>query len=180
MRLITFVFDVPIVAIFSFLMIYLFKARDTRSFLISTLFIGIIPLFAWVHLAKHRGDFKGERKLSFVIDAVSYPVGFLLLLLLGKRDVFSALVLSYLLNVIALIIINKAGFKASGHAAGIAGPAAAFTVLFGITGALSFLLLIPVGIAKVRLKDHTPPQFLTGAVLSACITVLSFWIMGVL
>ncbi len=179
-RLITFVFDVPVVATFAFLMFYIFKVHDFESFAIATLFIGIIPLFAWTHLIKHPGDFKGERKLSFIIDAISYPIGFIILLVINKKDIYSALVLSYLLNVIALIIVNKAGFKASGHGAGIAGPGTALTIEFGIRGALSFLLLIPVGFAKLKLKDHTVSQFLAGAALGAILTYLSFVIMRVI
>lgn len=179
-RLITFVFDVPVVAIFAFLMFYIFKVHDFRSFAIATVFIGIIPLFAWTHLIKHPGDFKGERKLSFIIDAISYPLGLIVLLVAHIRNIYTALVLSYLLNVMALTIINKAGFKASGHGAGIAGPATALTIEFGWLGALSFLLLVPVGIAKIRLKDHTVPQFLTGAAISAALTYISFVIMRVI
>ncbi len=179
-RIITFVFDVPVVAIFAFIMFYLFKAHDFESFAIATIFIGIIPLFAWTYLIKHPDDFKGERKLSFIIDAISYPIGFALLLIANRKDMYSALVLSYLLNVIVLIILNKAGFKASGHGAGIAGPATALSIEFGKIGLLSFLLLIPVGVAKLKLKDHTILQFLTGAGLSAFLTYISFIILGVI
>ncbi len=179
-RIITFVFDVPVVAIFAFLMFYIFKAHNFESFAIATLFIGIIPLFAWTHLIKHPGDFKGERKLSFIIDAISYPIGFIILLGIHRKDIYSALVLSYVLNVIALIVINKAGFKASGHGAGIAGPATALAIEFGKYGIISFLLLIPVGIAKLKLKDHTVLQFVAGAALSAALTYISFVIMRII
>ena len=178
-RALTFIFDVPLVAIFSFLMFYLFKAHDPSSFLVSILFIGVIPLLAWSHLLRYPGDFKGERKLAFVIDILSYFIGFVILLIMKKQNIYSALVLSYLLNVTVLTIINKAGYKASGHGAGIGGPATALTFAFGWSGAISFLFLLPVGYAKVKLKDHTPLQFIIGAALSAAITYISFVIMGV-
>jgi hypothetical protein len=177
-RILTFVFDVPIVAMFSYLMFYLFKVHDLSSFLISILFMSVIPLLAWTHLLKHPKDFKGERKLSFVIDILSYSIGFVILLIMKKRNIYSALALSYLLNAAALAIINKAGYKASGHGAGIGGPATALTFAFGWSGAISFLFLLPVGYAKVKLKDHTPLQFIIGAGLSAAITYISFVIMG--
>ena len=177
-RILTFVFDVPIVAIFSFLMFYLFKSRDLVSFLIAVIFIGIIPIFAWFYLLKRQGDFKGERKVAFIIDAVSYPLALVLLLLFKKKNIYTALSLSYVLNVLILIVINKLGYKASGHGAGIGGPATALTFAFGWSGAISFLFLLPVGYAKVKLKDHTPLQFIIGAALSAAITYISFVIMG--
>lgn len=179
-RILTFVFDVPVVAIFSFLMFYLFKSRDLVSFLVTVVFIGIIPMFAWLYLLKHPGDFKGERKVAFIIDAVSYPLALILLLILKKKNIYTALSLSYVLNVLILIVINKLGYKASGHGAGIGGPATALAFEFGGWGALSFFLLVPVGYAKVKLHDHTVMQFATGAIVSAAVTYLSFALLGVL
>ena len=179
-RMLTFLFDVPIVAMFSFTMFYLFKSRDFVSFLITLIFIGVIPLFAWAYLLKHPGDYKGERKLSFIIDAICYPLALIFLLALKKRNIYTALSLSYLLNVVVLIIINKLGYKASGHGAGIGGPATALAFEFGGLGALSFFLLVPVGYAKVKLNDHTVGQFATGAIVSAVITYFSFAMLGVL
>ncbi len=179
-RVLTFVFDVPIVAMFSFTMFYLFKSKDLLSFLITLVFIGIVPLFAWAYLLKHPGDYKGERKVSFIIDAVSYSLALILLLILKRRNIYAALSLSYVLNVLVLIVINKLGYKASGHGAGIGGPATALAFEFGGWGALSFFLLVPVGYAKVKLGDHTVGQFATGALVSAVITYLSFALFGVL
>ena len=179
-RILTFVFDVPIVAMFSFMMFYLFKSKDLLSFLITLIFISIVPLFAWAYLLKHPRDYKGERKISFIIDAVSYPLALILLLILKKRNIYTALSLSYVLNVLVLIVVNKLGYKASGHGAGIGGPATALAFEFGGWGALSFFLLVPVGYAKVKLSDHTVEQFVTGALASAIITYLSFALFRVL
>ncbi len=180
-RFFTFLFDVPLVAIFSFSLFYFLKHTDTLAYLVSVIFIGIIPLFAWAYLLFHKGDYKGERKVSFLIDAVSYPIGFLILLLRNIHSFYTALVLSYLLNVIFLIVINKLlKYKASGHAAGVAGPGTALTIVFGWWGAISFLLLMPVFYAKITLREHTFMQLTVGALLSTVLTYLSFVIIGVI
>jgi len=179
-RMLTFIFDVPVVAIISYCLIYLFGKTDftLRGFIISLIFIGVIPLFAWTYLIKHPEDYKGERKMSFIIDIISYPIGFILLIAVKGNRIFSALALSYLLNAVVLLAINKAGYKASGHGAGIAGPATALTISFGAVGAISFLFLIPVFYGKIKLKDHTFQQLLTGSVISILLTYLSFIFMG--
>ncbi len=182
-RTLTLMFDVPVVAIFSFFMFYFFKQdlHNFNLFAIALIFVGVIPLFAWLHLVKQPGDYDGERKLSFIIDAISYPIGFVLLLIKKPRSVYTALVFSYLLNVIFLVIINKFfGYKASGHGAGIAGPATALTIVFGAVGALSFLFLIPVFYSKIKLKDHTFMQLLTGSLLSSFLTCIAFVVVGAL
>ena len=182
-RALTFLFDVPVVAIFSFSMLYFFKQglHNLNLLLISVIFIGIIPLFAWTYLIKHPGDYEGERKLSFILDIISYPIGFVILAIESLHNTYTALSLSYLLNVIFLIVINKFfKYKASGHGAGIAGPAAALTIGFGLRGALSFLFLAPVFYCKIKLKDHTFMQLLAGASLSVLLTYVSFVVLGVL
>ncbi len=182
-RALTFLFDVPVVAIFSFLMLYLFKQNlhNLNLFLVAIIFVGVIPLFAWTYLIKHPGDYEGERKLSFILDVISYPIGFVVLAIENLHNVYTALSLSYLLNVIFLIVINKFfKYKASGHGAGVAGPATALTIGFGLKGALSFLFLVPVFHCKIKLKDHTFMQLLAGASLSILLTYVSFAVLGVL
>ncbi len=181
-RILTFIFDVPIVAIISYWLVYHFSKINVtlRGFTLSLIFVGIIPLFAWTHLIRHPKDYKGERKMSFIIDMISYPIGFILLVVLKGNKIFSALTLSYLLNAVVLLAINKVGYKASGHGAGVAGPATALTILFGVVGAISFLFLVPVFYSKIKLKDHTFMQLLTGSAVSGLLTYLSFTLMGVI
>jgi membrane-associated phospholipid phosphatase len=88
--------------------------------------------------------------------------------------------LSYLFTVIALTAVNLLHYKASGHGAGVAGPATALTLLFGWPGALSYLLLILVAVAKIDIKEHTLGQLCTGAGLSVASTLLAFAVTGML
>ncbi|MEA3313105.1 MAG: hypothetical protein U9Q18_01870 [Caldisericota bacterium] len=181
-RFLTFVFDVPVVALFSLYIIYQFNkggANSLRGFTISAIFIGIIPLLAWTHLLKHPGDYNGERKISFILDALSYPIGFTLLVITKSNKIFIALGLSYLLNVIFLFAVNKFAYKVSGHSSGIAGPATALTIITD-KGMLAFLLLIPVYISKRKLGDHTFMQLAVGGITSILITCISFAVVGVL
>ena len=181
-RLLTFIFDVPVIAIFSYWVIYQFNKTtlSLKGFIISIIFIGIIPLLSWTYLIKHPKDYEGERKMSFIIDIISYPIGLIFLILTKSNKIFIALALSYGLNGLALLIINKLGYKASGHASGITGPSTALTILFGWTGVLSFLFLIPVYLSKLKIKDHTFAQLTVGGLSSALITYLSFAVLNAL
>jgi hypothetical protein len=182
-RFLTFIFDVPVVALFSLYIIYQFnkgEAAALRGFIISAIFIGIIPMLAWTYLLKHPGDYNGERKISFIIDALSYPIGFILLVVSKSDKIFIALGLSYLLNVIFLFTVNKFVYKVSGHSSGIAGPATALTIINGYKGMLAFLLFLPVYISKIKLGDHTFMQLAAGGTTSILITCISFAVAGVL
>ena len=91
-----------------------------------------------------------------------------------------ALMLSYLFTVIGLTVVNLMHYKASGHGSGAAGPATALTIVYGWPGAISFLLLVAVAVAKIDIKEHTLGQLCTGAGLSIASTLAAFAVMGML
>jgi hypothetical protein len=91
-----------------------------------------------------------------------------------------ALMLSYLFTVIGLTVVNLMNYKASGHGSGAAGPATALTIVYGWPGAISFLLLVLVAVAKIDIKEHTLGQLCTGAALSIASTLAAFTVMGLL
>jgi len=72
--------------------------------------------------------------------------------------------------VLGLILVNIF-FKASGHAAGVAGPVSALIYLYGLI-ATPLIALIPLTMwARVKAKGHTLSQTVVGTILSAAITV---------
>lgn len=183
MRLWTYLLDAPVVAIITFAIFYLFDkaAHNLGAFLIETVCVGVIPLSAWFHMIGHHGDYRGERKLAFILSVLGYTIGTVLILLFFRSDrLYLALMLSYMFTVIGLLTINLLHYKASGHAAGIAGPATALTITFGWVGALSYLLLVLVAVAKIDVKDHTLGQLCTGGGMTILMTLLAFTIAGIL
>jgi membrane-associated phospholipid phosphatase len=85
--------------------------------------------------------------------------------------------LTYVIVVLGLILVNIF-FKASGHAAGVAGPVSAMIYLYGLI-ATPLIALIPLTMwARVRTKGHTLSQTIVGALLSATITVTVLFLYG--
>jgi hypothetical protein len=113
-----------------------------------------------------------QRTASFVLMIISYPIGFIVLRLIQAPRIFEAIAVNYTLITLGLIIFNLIlRYKASGHAAGVAGPVAAMFYFFGIP-AVPLATLIPLTIfARLAAKGHNIWQLLVGAVLSISITV---------
>jgi membrane-associated phospholipid phosphatase len=146
------------------------------------LFLTIIPLLSlFFYIPLHSANWKQvlhrQRVASFVFMAVSYPVGLLVLNLIGAPKIYVAILTSYVAIVVGLILVNLF-YKASGHAAGVTGPVVALVFLCGWI-ALPLLVLLPlVGWARVQLHDHTVGQIVVGGLLSAVITLLTFVLYG--
>ncbi len=70
--------------------------------------------------------------------------------------------------------------KASGHAAGVAGPIAALMYLYGLVAAPLIALLPLVAWARVAAKGHNLWQTVVGALLSLSIAVTVLWLFGYL
>lgn len=114
-----------------------------------------------------------QRTASFVLMIISYPIGFIVLKLINAPRIFEAIAVNYTLITLGLIIFNLIlRYKASGHAAGVAGPVAAMTFFFGLP-AVPLISLIPLTIyARIAAKGHDLWQLIVGAAMSASITIL--------
>lgn len=122
---------------------------------------------------------KRQRIASFVLMIISYPLGYLILRLTGAPAIYEAIAVTYTLVTVGLILINMGlRYKASGHAAGVAGPVAAMVYLYGLV-ATPLIALIPlVTLARVWAKGHDIWQTMAGAALSFSITVAVLWLYG--
>ncbi|MHC1679458.1 MAG: hypothetical protein AB9886_02905 [Candidatus Cryosericum sp.] len=183
MRLWTYLLDPPVLAMLTFLFFYLMKPveRNLGACLTGVICLGLVPLSARLHMVRHPGDYKGERKVGFVLSIAGYVAGTLIMLVFFHESRLNvALMLSYLFTVIALTVVNLMHYKASGHGAGAAGPATALTIVYGWLGTISFFLLVLVAVAKMDIKEHTLGQLCTGAGLSIASTLATFALMGTL
>jgi len=183
MRLWTYLLDPPVLAMLTFLFFYLMKPveRNLGACLTGVVCLGLVPLSAWLHMVRHPGDYKGERKVGFVLSIAGYVAGTLIVLVFFHESRLNvALMLSYLFTVIGLTVVNLMHYKASGHGAGAAGPATALTIMYGWPGAVSYLLLALVALAKISIKEHTLGQLCTGAGITIASTLTAFAITGML
>jgi membrane-associated phospholipid phosphatase len=112
-----------------------------------------------------------ERTRPLVGAAASYLAGSGVLLLLRAPTMIVALMLCYACNTVIMMLITLR-WKISIHASGVAGPATALVYSMGAWAAVFFILLIPVGWARVQLKAHTPWQVFAGALVTAIATWL--------
>ncbi len=149
---------------------------------VSLICLTIVPALSLLFYIPRRNEpwastEKRQRVMSFVFMAVSYPIGFVLLKLVQAPPIFEAIMLTYVVVVLGLILVNIF-FKASGHAAGVAGPVSALIYLYGLI-ATPLIALIPLTMwARVRAKGHTLSQTIVGALLSAAITVTVLFLYG--
>ena len=183
MRLWTYVLDAPLVAVLTFVFFFLMDKpnRSLGACLTGVVCIGLIPLSAWFHMVRHPGDYRGERKVAFVLSIVGYMIGTTVMVVFFREArLFLALMLSYMFTVVGLVIINLLHYKASGHAAGVSGPATAITIRYGWPGAISYLLLVLVAVAKINIKEHTLGQLCTGAGITIASTLTAFAVTGML
>jgi membrane-associated phospholipid phosphatase len=81
----------------------------------------------------------------------------------------TALMLCYAGNTLVMMLITRR-WKISIHASGIAGPTTALIASLGIWASIFFVLLVPVGWARIKLKAHTPTQLLAGALVTVPLT----------
>ncbi len=147
-------------------------------------FISLIPLASlFFYIPGKVKDWtkviKRQRTASFILMIISYPIGFIVLKLINAPRIFEAIAVNYTLITLGLIIFNLIlRYKASGHAAGVAGPVAAMFYFFGLAAA-PLAALIPLTIfARIAAKGHDVWQQVTGAVMSISITILVLLFYG--
>ncbi|MGA8857888.1 MAG: hypothetical protein WB643_12095 [Candidatus Bathyarchaeia archaeon] len=177
---ISLVFNPAVTAAFTFL-ILLYPMRSMQTFLLlmatCITFGTMVPLVMMYQLTK-RGlisDFnvseRQERTKPFVGAVASYLAGSGALLLLRAPTIIITLMLCYACNTVIMLLITLR-WKISIHASGIAGPTTALVYSIGTWAVVFFILLIPVGWARVQLKAHTPWQIFAGALVAAIATWL--------
>ncbi len=128
----------------------------------------VLPLSAYpvslVKKADERRNF--QRTLAIVLSVAGYISGTLFSFLTNAPDGEKVLYLTYLLSGVAIafssFVLKK---KSSGHACGIAGPVALLAYYIHPLYLLGLLLLLPVGYASLKMKRHTLPQLVSGAII---------------
>lgn len=151
--------------------------------LISLFFIGIIPVgyILWllenkrvsdIYLSNHK-----ERKIPFLIIAVSAVVGVIILYFLEAAKPILAIASAHAINAVLAWAITLY-WKISIHSALFAASVIICMILFGAKLWPLFLLWVPLAGARVYREEHTPGQVLTGAVIAIVVTVIVLNLFG--
>ena len=120
-----------------------------------------------------------QRIASFIIMLISYPIGWLVLALIGAPRIFTAVAATYTFVTLGLIIFNLLlHYKASGHAAGVSGPVAVMIYIYGLIATPLLVLLPLITWARLAAEGHNLWQTVVGATMSVLISIGVLWAFG--
>lgn len=171
--------NAPLIGILTFIPLILSQQPEDPFVLISltTLFGAILPLSSTYYLVRkgiipdlYASD-RATRTEPFLWAMASYLTGVTALLYVNAPFVVTALMACYFVNAIVMLVITLY-WKISIHAVGVSGPVTALVFELGAKMLIFFLLMLPVGWARVELKAHNKLQVAAGAILSSILTWL--------
>jgi len=150
--------------------------------LLATLFVTGIP-FAYILGGVRRGRFtdhhigrREQRRVPLLVGLGSVTAGLVLLTVLGAPRPLLALAVAGLVGLVVAVSVSH-WWKMSIHSAVAAGTLVILAMTFGRGFLVAAPLLAVVGWSRVRLRDHTVPQVLTGGVVGALIAALAFGLL---
>lgn len=173
-------------AVFIIVITYL-NAKDIQQFLpwmgIAFLFAIMIPggYILWkvernhvrdIHLSLH-----SERKIPFMITAISSVVGALALLAVGAAKPVAVMMIAYAVNAITVALLTLF-WKVSIHTALYSSVITVLVILLGAWYGWLYLLLIPLAWSRIYRHRHSVAQVVGGAIIAFVSTSLVFWIFG--
>ncbi len=174
LRYLSHLVSAPIIATPVFVSLSILEHAQAVHVLVAVVFASMVPLLGIVYFARSEGlDYdvseRRARGRPFVFAIASYVIGFLLLALSRAPTLVSGLMLAYSINTSAMFLVTLF-WKISVHAAGVTGPLTFLVFKLGLPWSFLYLLVVPVGLLRLRLRQHTLLQVLAGAVLSAALT----------
>ena len=170
----------PIMALMTLCTLFIFRPTlfgGALNFILAIVFLTVLPLLAYplqpvVPHFKDKGR-EGQRNLAMIFAVSGYILGCLTNLFLKAPSSLWLIYLIYLISGILILIINKLfKLRASAHACGVAGPAALLAYL-GVPAAIfpGIVLYLAALWASLKMKRHTLPQFIGGAIIPLCVLV---------
>ena len=108
----------------------------------------------------------GQRMFALYLGTVGYLLGFMINLIIPSTKGLDVIYGIYALSVVILFVFNKLiKIKASGHIGGLTCIMLLF-VYFGlyIPAFIVGLIMVPVIVSSIRMRRHTPKEFLCGAI----------------
>jgi len=158
-----------------------FSASEAVKWALISIAISVMPVFASVvYLVRHKrleGVFvnpRHQRNGVYVLASVTGAIDCGVMWYFGAPKLLSVTFTAGLAAIVIFMIINRF-WKISLHTAFMSASVTVITIACGSIGALTILLLPPVAWSRIKQKQHSPAQVITGALLSAAIVVAVFW-----
>lgn len=174
--------NAPLITLITFipLIIKYEQGHPLELLLLTGVFGCVLPLFSLYVLFKMKiisdiyASKRHERVLPFLTTITSYTLGIISLILVNAPPPITALMASYMINGIVLMVITLK-WKISIHTSGVISPVTALFYLLGNSVLPLFLLFLPVAWARLELKAHSKLQLTAGAIISS---LLTWWQMA--
>lgn len=176
----------PLVAVPVFLIIcyYLIPISDDLLIIgsISIFFGGLLPLMICYLWAKKNNldvdiPTKEDRIYPLLKVIPSYFLGLILLYFLNAPDIITVLMACYF-SITIIVLLISIYWKISLHSMGIAGLAVFMIYIFGVTGLIFSLIILPsVMWSRLYLKRHTVSQVIMGALLGLFLTYIEIYFL---
>jgi membrane-associated phospholipid phosphatase len=131
------------------------------------------------HYSDHHVSRREQRLIPLLFGLGSIGIAFLLLLFLHTSPLLMATVTAVIVVLLIATVITRF-WKISLHLVGMAGAVTVCVVVFGPRFLLLAPLVVLVAWARWKVGAHTPLQAVAGLVLAIGVTLLLFWVWGVL
>ena len=162
------------------------STADALKWSLILIAVGILPVFlAMLYLAR-KGKLdsiftsvRQQRTGVYLLAAVCAVTGGVIIAFLEAPPELRATFVAGFSAVIVFMVINF-WWKISLHIAFITASATVLIILYGYIGAISVVILPMMAWARVESGQHTPAQVATGAFLAMVITVVVFYIFGLI
>ncbi len=179
-RIISNAFIPPVNLLYLFLYLgYYFEGETSKRIiviLIAIIFGFVLPVSLFFYL-RHKNKIsnedatnKEERQIPYLFSTLFAIIAMLVLLYFDTSTISILAWLSYVINTIILITINKY-WKISAHAIGIASPWAIILYTNFSLFPIFVIILLLVGWSRIKLNVHTLPQVISGSLLGYFFTL---------
>jgi hypothetical protein len=133
------------------------------------------------HYSDHHVSRREQRFVPMIVTIGLVALTFVLLAVIRASGALLATLTAVLLALgIATIITTAFKWKISLHLVGVAGAVTVFVLLFGPLWLVLAPLVLLVAWARWKVQAHTWLQALAGTILAAGVTVVIFWLFGLL
>jgi hypothetical protein len=148
--------------------------------------VSILPVFVIIIYLVHSErvenifiNIRRQRNKIYLLASSCVTVGCVILLYMGAPLVLVAAVVAGLSAILVFMFINLI-WKISVHTAFVAASVTTITILYGVTGAFSAMLIPPVAWSRIELEQHSFAQVTAGALLATLIVFAVFHFFGLI
>ena len=148
--------------------------------------LSVLPVFSVVVYLVQNKKLEGifvnprhQRHKLYLLASALAVVGCVVLFYLGAPRLLMAAFVAGLAAIVIFMGINF-WWKISLHTAFVAASVTVLIIVFNPVGAWTVVLLPAVAWARMEMGQHSPAQVAGGAVLSAVVVVVVFWLFGLI